>query len=327
MGAIFCGAQAGNQYGVEGSGLWLHLQTISDRVRARGEVLGHTVTALLPGIVVVLIGIVVQAVAHDDWAKVPAALGVCLGALFGALAAASYLSAAMPYAQPQSRKSLFASSVPGQKGRTFVASLGMIGGAILIALPAAIAAVLSLIVSPVWGWVALVLGPVVGAAGDRGGRPVDRQPVPGPGHRDLRRGQRGGPGLTEGRTRGTAKSPTRYRFGWGSSVVPVWCYRPPTPFGKGPEPGARRPWPVRRRARSPARCCAGTAGRLTKPSLLCPLLPSLLWPVPLRAGTVRERFVDGLLDPREGVGLRLGDLNGDVRDLPPTGWSTAPRLR
>ena len=70
--------------------------------------------------------------------------GVCLGALFGALATASYLSAAMPYAQPQSRKSLFASSVPGQKGRTFAASLGMIGGAILIALPAVIAAVLSL---------------------------------------------------------------------------------------------------------------------------------------------------------------------------------------
>jgi ABC-2 type transport system permease protein len=100
---------------------------------------------------------------HDDWAKVPAALGVCLGALLGALASASYLSAALPYAQPQSRKSLFASSVPGQKGRTFAASLGMIGGAILIALPAAIAALLSLIGSPAWGWLALILGPAVGA--------------------------------------------------------------------------------------------------------------------------------------------------------------------
>ncbi|MET0967481.1 MAG: hypothetical protein ABWZ02_13855 [Nakamurella sp.] len=163
LGAVFCGAQAGNQYGVEGSGLWLHLQTISDRMRARGEVLGHTITALLPGIVVVIIGIAIQAVVHDDWGNVPAALGVCLGALFGALASASYLSAAMPYAQPQSRKSLFASSVPGQKGRTFVASLAMIIGAIVIALPAVVAAVLSLTTSPMWGWVALVLGPLVGA--------------------------------------------------------------------------------------------------------------------------------------------------------------------
>ena len=164
LGAIFCGAQAGNQYGVEGSGLWLHLQTITDRVRARGEVLGHTITALLPGIVVVVVGIAIQAVVHDDWAKVPAALGVCLGALFGALASASYISAVLPYAQPQSRKSLFASSVPGQKGRTFVASVAMIVGAIVIALPAAIAAVLSLISSPAWGWLALVLGLVVGSA-------------------------------------------------------------------------------------------------------------------------------------------------------------------
>ncbi|MEP6561238.1 MAG: hypothetical protein ABJD68_09225, partial [Nakamurella sp.] len=43
-------------------------------------------------------------------------------------------------------------------------SLGMIGGAILIAMLAAIAAALSLIGSPAWGWLALVLGPVVGAA-------------------------------------------------------------------------------------------------------------------------------------------------------------------
>ena len=162
FGAIFCGAQAGNQYGVEGSGLWLHLQTITDRVRARGEVLGHALTALVPGTVVVLIAIAVQAVVRDDYRNVPAALGVCLAAMFGAVAAACYLSAAMPYAQPQSRKSLFASSVPGQKGRTTAASLGLIIGGLVVALPAAGAAVLSLTVGPVWGWVALIIGPLSG---------------------------------------------------------------------------------------------------------------------------------------------------------------------
>ncbi|HEY7816339.1 MAG TPA: hypothetical protein VIC62_24045, partial [Nakamurella sp.] len=34
LGALLCGAQAGNQYGVEGSGLWLHLLTVTDRMRA-----------------------------------------------------------------------------------------------------------------------------------------------------------------------------------------------------------------------------------------------------------------------------------------------------
>ena len=83
FGAVFCGAQAGNQYGVEGSGLWLHLQTITDRVRARGEVIGHAVTALIPGTVVVLVAIAILAVVRDDYDKVPAALGVCLAALMG----------------------------------------------------------------------------------------------------------------------------------------------------------------------------------------------------------------------------------------------------
>jgi ABC-2 type transport system permease protein len=162
FGAIFCGAQAGNQYGVEGSGLWLHLQTITDRVRARGEMLGHAITAVIPGIVIVLVAIAVLAIAKDDFDMIPAAVGVCLAALFGSIAAASYVSAVLPYAQPQSRKSLFASSVPGQKGRTFAASLSFIGGGLLVTIPAAVCAVLSLTVSPVWGWVGLVVGPVTG---------------------------------------------------------------------------------------------------------------------------------------------------------------------
>lgn len=162
FGAFLAGAQAGNQYGVEGSGLWLHLQTITDRVRARGEVLGHAVIAVVPGTVIVLIAIAVQAVVRDGYENIPAAVGVCLGVLLGSTAAASYLSAKVPYAQPQSRKSLFASSVPGQKGRTLRATLGVLAGGVLFALPAIICAVLFLTVSPMWGYVALVVGPLVG---------------------------------------------------------------------------------------------------------------------------------------------------------------------
>lgn len=162
LGALLCGAQAGNQYGVEGSGLWLHLQTVTDRMRARGEVLGHALVAIVPGVLIVLVGIAVQAIAHDDLAQVPAAVGVCLAALLGAVAVSCYMSAAMPYAQPQSRKSMFASSVPGQKGRTAAASFGFLLGGIVVALPAVICLVLSLLVAPVWGWVSLVVGPLVG---------------------------------------------------------------------------------------------------------------------------------------------------------------------
>jgi ABC-2 type transport system permease protein len=77
---------------------------------------------------------------------------------------------------------MFASSVPGQKGRTFLATLGMLGVGLVVALPAGIAVVLSLRVSPVWGWVALILGPVVGgvalwfAASMTAARYLDRAP-------------------------------------------------------------------------------------------------------------------------------------------------------
>ena len=162
LGGILCGAQAGNQYGVEGSGLWLHLETITDRIRARGEVLGHAAIAVVPGIVIVLIAIVIQAVVRDGYDMIPAAIGVCLGGLFGATAAACFFSAKLPYAQPQSRKSLFVSSVAGQKGRTTRATLGVFAGGLIFAAPPAIAAVLSVTVSSVWGWVALIIGPLIG---------------------------------------------------------------------------------------------------------------------------------------------------------------------
>jgi len=160
--ALLCGAQAGNLYGVEGSGLWLHLQTVTDRIRARGEVLGHAIVAIVPGIVIVLAGVAVQATVHGDFQHVPAAVGGCLAALFGAVAVSCYMSARLPYAQPQSRKSMFASSVPGQKGRTTAASFAFLLGGLVIALPTIVLVVLSLLVDPVWGWVALIVGPLTG---------------------------------------------------------------------------------------------------------------------------------------------------------------------
>lgn len=162
FGALLCGAQAGNQYGVEGSGLWLHLQTITDRVRARGEVLGHAMVAIVPGVLIVLVGIAVQAVVHQDFENIPAALGGCLAALLGAVAVSCYMSARLPYAQPQSRKSMFASSVPGQKGRTTAASVAFLIGGVVVALPTIVLVLLSLFVDPIWGWAALVVGPVTG---------------------------------------------------------------------------------------------------------------------------------------------------------------------
>lgn len=158
LGALLIGTQAANMYGYEGSGLWLHLVTFADRARARGEVIGHALSVVIPGIPVIAVSTVIVAVIRDDWANLPGALGVGIAAVGGAAAVGCYLSAAVPYAMPQSRKSIFASSVAGQKGTTFRATIGTMLGAVVTALPAAAFAVLSLTVDAAWGWVALLVG-------------------------------------------------------------------------------------------------------------------------------------------------------------------------
>lgn len=164
LGAVLIGAQAANQYGVEGSGLWLHLVSYGDQMKARGEVLGHALMALIPGVPIVVVAVLVHAGLKGDLWMAPAALGVSLAGLLGSVGLAGYLSAAVPYAMPQSRTSLFASSVPGQKGRTAGATLGLIAGGMVAALPAGAAAWLSFTSSPAWGWLALGVGIATGVA-------------------------------------------------------------------------------------------------------------------------------------------------------------------
>lgn len=158
FGAVLLGSQAANQLGLDGSGLWLHLVAFGDTVRARGELLGHALAALLPSIPVIGVCVVVVAVVRDGWGSVPGALAVDLAVLGGTVAVSTLLSPVVPYAVPQSRKSMFASSVPAQKSRAFRSSFGSMLGGILSAAPVIGLAVLGALVDPLWSWVALVVG-------------------------------------------------------------------------------------------------------------------------------------------------------------------------
>ncbi len=160
--ALMMGLQAGNQFGVEGTGVWLHMVAFADRTRARGEALGHSIFVLVPGTVIVVVAVFLQAVIRHDMRWVPAGLGICLPLMLGAVAFTGYFSARLPYAMRQSRKSMFANSIPGQKGRTLGATAASMGGGIAVALPAVVLVVLAVTVAPVWGWVALIVGPVCG---------------------------------------------------------------------------------------------------------------------------------------------------------------------
>lgn len=157
LGALTLGAQAANFHGVEGSGLWLHVVSFADRVRARGEVWGHMLASVLPGAVVTVIGVVVVAIVADSLALIPAAIAVSWSALVGACSAAAILSAYKPYAMPQSRKSMFASSAPGQKLSTFIVTLSVMLGGAVAAVPAGAMAIAQLRTGHTWwGWLAVL---------------------------------------------------------------------------------------------------------------------------------------------------------------------------
>lgn len=161
--AVMMGLQVGNSYGVEGTGIWLHMVAFGDRTRARGEALGHAVFVLVPGTLIVVVAVFLHAVIRHDLRWVPAALGVCLALMTGAVAVTGYTSARLPYAMRQSRRSMFASSIPGQKGRTMGSTLASMLGGIVVALPAIALAVLAVRNSPGFGWAALAIGPACGA--------------------------------------------------------------------------------------------------------------------------------------------------------------------
>ena len=156
--AMLGASLATNCYGVDGSALWLHMVAFADRARARGELWGHGLVAVVPTAGIVLIAVAAQAAVRDDWPLVPGALGICLAVLLGGVAMAGYISARLPFAARQSRKSMFANSISGQRGRTTGATLAVFGVGILVGLPSTGLAIAGQLVSPIYGWCGLVVG-------------------------------------------------------------------------------------------------------------------------------------------------------------------------
>src|SRR5699024_2526699 len=157
-------AQAANNLGVEGSALWLHLVSFADRMRTRGEMLGHALASVVPGVLIVAIGLLLQVIVRGQAVLLPAAAGVCLAALLGALGGACWLWAALPYAMPQGGTSVFASSVAGEKGRSAGTALAVLGIGAGTAAPAVAAAVAAVTSDPAWGWLGLLAGAGAGMA-------------------------------------------------------------------------------------------------------------------------------------------------------------------
>ncbi len=166
FGALMSGTQVGNQFGVDGSGLWLHIVAIGDRAKAKAEIIGHLLVVIIPGTVLSVIAVVFCAVVRGDEQWIPAAIGVVLATMIGGAGVSSLMSASKPYAMPQSRGSMFASAVPAHKNRVLQVTLTILFGGLAVALPAIGLAALTILVANWWGWVGLIVGPGIAVVVD-----------------------------------------------------------------------------------------------------------------------------------------------------------------
>ncbi|WP_353647740.1 hypothetical protein ABLG96_12650 [Nakamurella sp. A5-74] len=157
FGALLMGSQAANQFGLDGSGLWLHLVAFGDQVRARGELLGHNLAVLVPAIPLVVAVTAAVAAIRGGWDFFVPAVAMNLAVVVCTAAIATWLSVSVPYAVPQSRKSMFASSIAGQRSASFRSAFGSMLLGLAAALPVIGFGVLGIVIAPVWSWVALVV--------------------------------------------------------------------------------------------------------------------------------------------------------------------------
>lgn len=148
-----------NDLAQDSSALWLH---IAAGVRGRDDRIGRVLPILLLGLPLITIGGVLSVGFAGNWMLLPGVVGVCLALLLGGLGISSFVSARTPYAAVAPGDSPFEQPQGDTEGRTAVYQGMSLGGTILVALPALLLCLLSLIWGPLLLWAALVVGVVFG---------------------------------------------------------------------------------------------------------------------------------------------------------------------
>jgi ABC-2 type transport system permease protein len=147
-----------NDVGYDSTAFWLHVASGVDGVADRvGRLFPSAVLALVcvPGYA--LLGPLVG----GSWALLPASLGAGVGLALSGFAVACVTSAVKQYAVPVPGESPF-SSRPGSVGVTFAVQTVCGGAVVVLSLPVLVLAVLAVVGFGWAAWAALVVGPVVG---------------------------------------------------------------------------------------------------------------------------------------------------------------------
>lgn len=145
----------------DGTAFWTHLTT---PLRGAADRWGRVAVAGTLGLVMTLV-VVAGTVAYTGrWDALPALAGASVGLLLTSLGGASVVSAAVVYPVQEPGENPFGTK-QGTSAAAFTSQLLGFSAVGLLAAPVAVLALLSVVSdSAVLGWVALVVGPVLGAA-------------------------------------------------------------------------------------------------------------------------------------------------------------------
>ncbi|QOR69876.1 hypothetical protein IM660_14635 [Ruania alkalisoli] len=138
----------------DSSAFALHVAT---GVSGRADRAGRALAIGVPGALVVSVFAVATCAVTDRWDLAPMVLGVSYGALGVTLGVSSVTSARLIYPVPKPGDSPL-KQPQGAAMATFVAQMAGMLASFAISLPVLVLAVLTLVVGPVFGWIALVVG-------------------------------------------------------------------------------------------------------------------------------------------------------------------------
>ncbi|WP_160664873.1 transporter [Pseudarthrobacter sp. ATCC 49987] len=139
----------------------LHLST---GVRGVHDRLGRAVACMVFALPLVLALSVLPFLFGADWTLLPGVLGLSLGVLFSGMGLSSVVSARYTVAVPLPGDSPF-KKPPGNVAQTMAVQFGGMGVLLLLMLPeAALMVAQSVTGSSIFGWINLLLGPVLGLA-------------------------------------------------------------------------------------------------------------------------------------------------------------------
>ncbi|TAM68604.1 MAG: hypothetical protein EPN48_11435 [Microbacteriaceae bacterium] len=162
---LFLGWSIHNDVAYDSTAIWMHIASgtkgVADRV-------GRIVPILFLGIPLIMVGSIVTVVFYQDWAILPAVIGVNSAVLLVGIGLSSISSALFPYPATKPNDSAFAQ--PQHTSATAAAIQSVSFLAILVFVSPVVAlTVLGIVESPAWFSVALVAGLVIGAGVLAGG--------------------------------------------------------------------------------------------------------------------------------------------------------------